>query len=367
MSELLQNTTPMLEVEKAAYLTSIRNLVKELEIRFDNDPKQYTKKDYWNLILLLKSFLTYEEEKEDPIINTVLSVDVLPKYGEYITVDGKTYLSSNHIIKCHNEYYQANENCAGLDLKLDGISGSLHDHLHNIEPYFCFNDENEQCLNIDGTVLLDSGVQIFGKVAINPKNLQNEDRKFYWNGVSITFSPIKLNSSFVITVATKDFKEEETNTIPENLQAHIKKYECYYTFSEENCELQLSIFLNGVLLNTCMSKHIDELYIPLDKAEYMSIESIDGIMINNIVFNDLYYFTDTYIDGTIREYQVRKRPDWSPLHANINDYDIEQAFCLPILEESILSLFEIPECTPNYHGTNQFIKSIPKNEIKTLF
>jgi hypothetical protein len=39
MSELLQNTTPSLEVEEAAYLASMKELLKQIKIRFDNDPR----------------------------------------------------------------------------------------------------------------------------------------------------------------------------------------------------------------------------------------------------------------------------------------------------------------------------------------
>jgi hypothetical protein len=46
MSELLQNTTPLLEVEKTAAIAALKNLLKEVKIRFDNDPKYYVKKDY---------------------------------------------------------------------------------------------------------------------------------------------------------------------------------------------------------------------------------------------------------------------------------------------------------------------------------
>lgn len=59
MSELSQNTTPSLEVEEAAYLASMKELLKQIKIRFDNDPRQYTKRDYYYLIQYLCQNLNY--------------------------------------------------------------------------------------------------------------------------------------------------------------------------------------------------------------------------------------------------------------------------------------------------------------------
>lgn len=64
MSELLQNTTPSLEVEEAAYLASMKELLKQIKIRFDNDPRQYTKRDYYYLIQYLCQNLNYLDEAD---------------------------------------------------------------------------------------------------------------------------------------------------------------------------------------------------------------------------------------------------------------------------------------------------------------
>lgn len=64
MSELLQNTTPLLEVEEAAYLASMKELLKQIKIRFDNDPRQYTKRDYYYLIQYLCQNLNYLDEAD---------------------------------------------------------------------------------------------------------------------------------------------------------------------------------------------------------------------------------------------------------------------------------------------------------------
>lgn len=64
MNELLQNTTPSLEVEEAAYLASMKELLKQIKIRFDNDPRQYTKRDYYYLIQYLCQNLNYLDEAD---------------------------------------------------------------------------------------------------------------------------------------------------------------------------------------------------------------------------------------------------------------------------------------------------------------
>lgn len=132
MSELLQNTTPMLEVEKTSAIAALKNLLKKVKISFDNDPKYYVKKDYQKLIYLLSMLLSYVETGGESTSDNWKDF-IITSWDELDL--SKDQLPSAELIKSTIDKYaeDANIQVDGLKTQLELLSSDIDGEISQLK------------------------------------------------------------------------------------------------------------------------------------------------------------------------------------------------------------------------------------------